>query len=253
MRQTFRVYVPDLCLKDDSFEILDENAHIVKNVLRKKIDDQIVLMNGRGLVSQASIKKIQSNCIQLDILHKDQIEKEPYEIEICQSYIKPEKLSFAVQKCSEIGVNRFTVFSSIHSKSKVSEKLKKKLEKVAIESLRQSGQPYLMSIQLVNDLSILQNRFLSHEKMVLDELEEKNDLMSKMFGSNIEKLVLVIGPESGFTFEEREFLEHEKFCRVSIGRFVYRSETASIVSAAVAKNILDYKMKSIESGENEKN
>jgi 16S rRNA (uracil1498-N3)-methyltransferase len=59
------------------------------------------------------------------------------------------------------------------------------------------------------------------------------------FGNNILRLAVVVGPEGGFTDQERALVAaHESCVRVSLGPRILRADTAAVAALAIVQTVL---------------
>ncbi len=56
-----------------------------------------------------------------------------------------------------------------------------------------------------------------------------------------DSVIILIGPEGGFSNEEENYLKSNGFFDFSLGNFILRSETAAIVSVGLIAHFLRYK------------
>jgi 16S rRNA (uracil1498-N3)-methyltransferase len=108
-----------------------------------------------------------------------------------------------------------------------------RLEKIALSAMKQCGRSWLPRIQpsqnidtLFNNVSHYQLKFIPHEKTdvahtISSELRLHDDVHS---------LLIVIGPEGGFSEEEISAAIHAGFKQVSLGSRRLRTETAAVVA-----------------------
>mgnify|MGYP001558469195 FL=1 len=224
-------------------EISDKNIiHQIKNVLRLKIGDEIVLCDGKS--NEAVSKIIDSpivrfaedsakrsgnkDSLSLDIVKvfKNNNESEKDIILYC-SILKKENFELVVQKAVEIGVKEII---PIITKRTVKLNLKyDRLEKIIKEAAEQSGRGILPILRKAMDF-----------KKAIEEAEQNNinlffDISGKKISENQlklnqEKIGLFIGPEGGWDAEELEFAKYNnKFEILSFGKLTFRAETAAII------------------------
>ncbi len=112
-----RYFCPDITqhatLKDDEF-------HYLKNVMRCRVGDTVELINGKGTLAKAQISKLFEKEAHLTVLEQEEHEKPLKKITLALAILKPSHLEYALEKCCELGVDRFVLFTASRSEKKSS-------------------------------------------------------------------------------------------------------------------------------------
>jgi len=213
----------------------EEESHHLIRVLRKKEGEKIKLIDGKGKEYEGEIveiikkgKKIKVRVKLLKILR----EENPSLIKIVAfiPLLKGDKTEFLIEKGVELGINEFIPFQSDYSVVKASSKLEERLKIKSINALKQSGRLYLPEIKspviLRNFLS--ENPFPSSLKIVA--LPEKGIFLEKLIEKliNSKEIVLISGPEGGFSKEEEKLLKEKNFVPLFLSPYILKAETASL-------------------------
>lgn len=218
--------------KSDSDIILDEidSRHLSKS-LRKKSGDIIRVTNGEGLEIQGKIIRLGKN-IKVNIINKVNHRKKNLSIHVAMSPLKnPSRFEWFVEKSTEIGISEITpLITRLSEKKKVNID---RLNKIVISSMKQSNQFYLPKVNPITSF----NDFLKSNKdyKLIAHLKNSNSFNKKSIGSK-EKIVLMIGPEGGFSEEEILLARKEKIKEISFGKNRFRSETAGVFAISIINN-----------------
>jgi len=218
--------------KSDSDIILDEidSRHLSKS-LRKKAGDIIRVTNGEGLEIQGKIIRLGKN-IKVNIINKVNHRKKNLSIHVAMSPLKnPSRFEWFVEKSAEIGISEITpLITRFSEKKKVNID---RLNKIVISSMKQSNQFYLPKVNPITSF----NDFLKSNKdyKLIAHLKNSNSFNKKSIGSK-EKIVLMIGPEGGFSEEEILLARKEKIKEISFGKNRFRSETAGVFAISIINN-----------------
>lgn len=165
----------------------------------------------------------------------------PLELFLCLPN-KPEKLEFIIQKAVEIGVSGIRLFESDFSQMK-HQLREERLRKILIEAAEQSeravvpeliiGGPLKKFLQGAAD-SETENIFVAMER--LRQLQEMPLEGGNPFGVSGKKtgISVLVGPEGGFSDEEKKLMAGRSLKTFSLGKRVLRMETAAIVSLGLA-------------------
>ncbi len=218
--------------KSDSDIILDEidSKHLSKS-LRKKVGDIIRVTNGEGKEIKGEIVRLGKN-IKVNIINKVKHRKNNLLIHIAISPLKnPSRFEWFVEKSTEIGISEITpLITKFSEKKKVNIN---RLNKIVISSMKQSNQFYLPKVNPITTF----DDFLKFNKeyKLIAHLKNSNSFNKKSIGSN-NKIVVMIGPEGGFSEEEILKAVKLKIKEISFGSSRLRSETAGVYAVSIINN-----------------
>tara|TARA_Y100001949_G_scaffold176048_1_gene187660 strand:+ start:708 stop:1403 length:696 start_codon:yes stop_codon:yes gene_type:complete len=218
--------------KSDSDIILDEidSKHLSKS-LRKKVGDIIRITNGDGLEIKGNIIRLGKN-IKVNVINKVKHKKRAISIHIAMSPLKnPSRFEWFVEKSTEIGISEITpLITKFSEKKKVNIS---RLNKIIISSMKQSNQFYLPKVNPITSF----DEFLKLNKdyKLIAHLKNNNSFNNKSIGSK-DKIVVMIGPEGGFSKEEILKANKEKIKEISFGKNRFRSETAGVFAVSIINN-----------------
>jgi 16S rRNA (uracil1498-N3)-methyltransferase len=202
-----------------------EAIHISK-VLRHSEGDEILVTDGLGNEYECKIINVKKKSVYLDILSTQSHPKSNPQIILCMGIIKKrDRLEFAVEKAVELGVSRILLFEGEHSqKGNVRED---RLESTAISAMKQSLRFYLPEVVVEQNISDAISKNAQNSRVILaDETTEKSEQEEK---NQTGTYFLIVGPEGGFSSNEREILERFNPKYYSLGKHRLRAETAAIV------------------------
>jgi len=213
----------------------EEESHHLVRVLRKKEGEKIKLINGMGVEYEGEIieivkkrKTLKAKVKILKLLRKENLPSK--KIIALIPLLKGDKTEFLIEKGTELGITKFIPFQSDYTVVKPSSKLKERLKIKAINALKQSGRLYLPEINSPVNLKVFlsENPFSSSFKIVALPTGElySRDLANKVFNSK--EIVLISGPEGGFSKDEENLLKNQGFISFSISPYILKAETASL-------------------------
>ncbi len=213
----------------------EESHHLIR-VYRKKIGDQIFLINGKGKEFLGKITNIIINPkkeLQVEVELLEILREEPPPPFRCLTFIpilKGNKTEFLIEKGTELGITDFVIYESAFTIPKItSSKIIRYQEKI-ISALKQSGRLYSPSLEVTNNLiqtlkAISKNFSLKFLASPQGELSWK-ELLEKI-KTQPKEILLLSGPEGGLSPEEEKKLLEEGFIKISLSPYVLRAETAS--------------------------
>jgi len=175
-------------------------------------------------------------------------EKLKINIILAQSIIKSQKQDFLIQKATELGVRTIIPFISKNTVVKFDsekDKLSKvqRWQKIVYESAKQCKRGDLAEIKPVSTFDEVINLEGYDLKIVCSEKEDafsiKQFLSENKVAENAD-ILLVIGPEGGWSNKEINKFVENGFASVTLGKLIYRAETAATV--AISHIIYEYEL-----------
>jgi 16S rRNA (uracil1498-N3)-methyltransferase len=212
----------------------DESKHLVR-VLRKNIGDRIFATDGNEMMYEAvivDIGKTETHCT-IAAMHRKYNEPS-VDVTLAVSLLKnPARFEYVVEKTTELGVRTILPISCEHTISR-NEK-HERLEKIALSAMKQCGRSWLPRIQPLQSFRVFiensthyQLKFIFHEKA-----ESSHTIASELkLHEDIHSVLIVVGPEGGFTEDETDYANHAGFKSISLGTRRLRTETAAVVAVS---------------------
>ena len=159
------------------------------------------------------------------------------ELVVVCSLVKEQKMDLILQKLTELGVSKIIPLKTERSIVKIDEKREsKKLIRWQAICKEASEQAKRNSVPIVTDVYTLKDLIKEESDIkLLCSVNEKNNFINNYLQNyeNCAKMIVVIGPEGGFSDKEEEFLVSNGYDRVSLGNRVLRVETATIYVASI--------------------
>ena len=212
--------------------LLEGKAHKhLKDVLRMKTGDSIILFNGNGNDYKSTIKEITKKSLIADI-HEAHLKKNesPLDLHLLQPLCSAEKMDLCIQKATELGANKITPFISTRVNINITKnRLEKKMlhwHSVIQSACEQSGRAKLPVIHTpipFNDC--ISNHANAEVKLIASPFTNTQDAFENKSASTC---VCAIGPEGGFTEQEIDHAVELGFKHFQMGERILRLETAVI-------------------------
>jgi len=216
-----RYFVERTLQHGDSVIIKNDELHYLKNVMRRRVGDSVELINGNGMLATADVMKLFDKEAHLTVKEANSVQKEATHLNLLLAFLKPAHLEYAIEKCSEVGVSAFTLFAASRSEKKaVSEQYLKRLETIILSSTRQCGRLFTPTLKIVEKME----EGLEGE-ILFGDLATTTPITDIALAPVV---TLAIGPESGFTEEERQLLLAKGAKGVRFSKNTLRAETAAV-------------------------
>lgn len=212
-----------------------ESEHLGK-VLRKKPGDVIHLIDGKGGRYTGEILELNKKTGTVKISEQSQEDPPSARLHLAIAPTKNiNRMEWLLEKATEIGVDELWPFVSFHSERKVIKE--ERLQKILLSATKQSLRAYL---PVLHPLQTFQ-QFLEQQVELFPERVEKyiayiDPTVKKSFQDNYsagKDVVILIGPEGGFSEEEVEKAKSFGFIPVSLGPRRLRTETAGLVATMI--------------------
>ena len=212
----------------------DESKHLVR-VLRRIVGDRLFATDGNDTMYEAVLKEIGKTDARCDVAAIHRKYHEPsFDVTLAVSLLKnPARFDYLIEKATELGVRTILPLVCEHTIARGDKH--ERFEKIALAAMKQCGRSWLPRIQHPQKFhSLLDN--LSHWNLCLIP-HEKADAVRTIGGelkhaTELHSILVVIGPEGGFSEEEMEIALQKGMRQVSLGNRRLRTETAALSALA---------------------
>jgi len=211
-------------------------ARYLGRVLRLRVGDELTLFNGRGGEYPAVLQSLDKASVTVALGEfVDREAESSCEIHLLQGLARGERMDLVVQKCTELGVRRITPLSTDHGVVRLDGKrARKRVEHwrgIAASACEQCGRNRLPEIDEPTGLrDWLGQNFEQKTRRLILRPGTATPIGAIAAGSSA--LVLLIGPEGGFSESEYELADATGFEPVALGPRILRTETAAIAAVA---------------------
>lgn len=221
--------------KDNNTFILskDDSYHALK-VMRLTVNDKIEVVFENNLYICNIVNT--NNLVIANIINSSISKSDNFNITVVQSLVKEQKMDLILQKSTELGVTEIIPLETERCLIKSNDKYYKKIDrwkKIVKEASQQSKR---LDVPIVsNVLEIDELIKLNYDIKILCSVNEKSVMLNKIINKDIinKRILIVVGPEGGFTDYEEELFTNNGFIRVSLGNNVLRTETVSLYLLSV--------------------
>lgn len=229
-----RFYI-DQPLQPGPLDLPETSAHYISRVLRMQVGDRLQFFDGSGLEYPATLAQVGKKTVQAELQTglTGQAES-PLAVHLGQVLSRGERMDWAIQKATELGVSEITpLFSErceVRLNSERSQRRQEHWQQIAISACEQSGRSQVPVIHTPMPLSQWQTEVQADLKLVLHPGEQP--LASH---AQPQQLALLIGPEGGLSPSEVSAAQAAGFHAACFGPRVLRTETAPVVALSLAQ------------------
>ncbi len=219
----------------DFFLNPEESRHCAK-VLRKKAGEQIDISDGVGNFYNAELTIVNYKKCYFKILSSRATNLPKYSIHIAIAPTKnTDRIDWFIEKSVEIGINKISFIQTTYSERKSINM--DRINRKAISAMKQSIRSYLPEIYSVKKLPIFLDSIGDDYKKFVAHFEGSQTPNIEQIATPNSNILVLIGPEGGFTKEEISLATEKKFKLVKIGDYRLRTETSGIVVCTILNSI----------------
>jgi 16S rRNA (uracil1498-N3)-methyltransferase len=228
--------------QEECVSVRGQDAHHLMRVMRAKIGEPVIVCDGATREALAEVAAFGAEVVELRVTEWRTMEREPLvDVWVAQSLPKGDKFETVLQKGTEIGAVGFVPFVSERTVVQVDAKKEakrmerwQKIVKEAAEQAHRSRLPAIAAVHSWRSLLDFAGEFelalLCYEKADSLSLKQALQAAEKSAGAHTRRVLVVIGPEGGFTEREVAAAEAAGVRTITLGRRILRTETAAAVA-----------------------
>jgi len=214
-------------------------SHYLARVLRVVAGQALVLFNGDGHDYAATVEKASKNGILASITARlPAIPESPLHSTLVQSLARGERMDYALQKATELGVTVIQPVESVRTEVRLKpEKIPARMghwQKVLISACEQCGRARVPELREPMDLVDWVGSPSDGQRLVLAPGESRPLAQMELSAA----VQLLVGPEGGFEDQELELLQRSGVQAVSLGPRILRTETAGPAALAILQAMM---------------
>jgi 16S rRNA (uracil1498-N3)-methyltransferase len=214
-----------------------DDAHKIATVLRMTSGARVEVVDSAGR-AYAALLAVAGKHVEATLgetLARDAIEP-TLRVTIAQAIPKGQKMDLIVEKATELGAHAIVPLRSARVIGEVTRENKlERWHRIAKSAAQQSGRLVVPAIAPVADWPALIATFAAYDRVYLPwETTEPKPLRDAIADDVVraQTMLVIIGPEGGFSREEAERALAAGAVAISLGRRILRTETAALVVLA---------------------
>ena len=209
----------------------DEECKHLARVLRKRPGDHIAVTDGMDRMYEAVVTTINhtvAECEIVDVQHR--VNEPKVDVTVAVSLLKnPGRIDFLVEKVTEFGAR--AIIPLLCERTIPKHEKHARLEKIALAAMKQCGRSYLPKVFMLTQFETLISHAQAYDlKLIPHEKTEQSQFVGAVLKHHpkAKNVLVVVGPEGGFTEQEMEIAAENNCVPISLGARRLRSETAAI-------------------------
>jgi 16S rRNA (uracil1498-N3)-methyltransferase len=218
-----------------------DQANYLINVLRLTKGDGVLLFNGRDGEWQAELTGTGKRSLSAAVGERQREQPQPLDLHFLFAPLKHARLDYLVQKAVEMGVSRIQPVLTKHTQ--VARLNLDRMRANAIEAAQQCG---VLILPEIKEPVAFKNLPADAERLLVfcDEDAEVADPVAALAAKRPANwrswpLAVLIGPEGGFSEDERETLiKRPNVVRLALGPRILRADTAAVAALALVQSVL---------------
>jgi 16S rRNA (uracil1498-N3)-methyltransferase len=214
----------------------------MRRVLRLTPGDRVTVFDSEGTEHEAVLRSYTPDTGEVEILRSYEPDRESsLEITLAQALGKGDKMDWIVEKSTELGVKLIVPFLSSYTVPRPGaegiERRRQRWKRIALSAAKQSGRSKIPEIGEFMDFhGLIATPWPCDLKLLFWEGEKVQGLAElREERADLGSLLLVVGPEGGFTVGEVEEAWRRGFRSTRIGKRILRAETAALASISVVQ------------------
>jgi len=228
-----RLFVSDALSTGAQPILTADQTHYLLHVLRIKPGRQLLLFNGMDGEWLAECAQISRKGVTLSVLHQERPQPKTPDLVYCFAPLKHARLDYMVQKAVEMGAGVLQPVMTHHTQ--VTRLNLARMQANVIEAAEQCGILAIPETRPPLTLEILLSSWEPGRHLIFcDEAAAGNSPLLQLNRLARTPLGLMIGPEGGFSDDERKRLAtHANVTAIALGPRILRADTAAVAALAL--------------------
>lgn len=227
-----RLFVRDDLAAGAEFQADPQQSHYLANVLRLGEGAELLVFNGRDGEWLAKVAAKSKKGVRLSAFEQTRPQPAQPDLVCCFAPLKVGRLDYLVQKAVEMGAGVLQPVITQHTQGKITTE---RMRGNAVEAAEQCGVLAVPEVREAQKFDRLLAGWDKERRLVFcDEDSSTNNPLPALRAISERKLALLVGPEGGFSEDERRQLRALPFVTaIPLGPRILRADTAAVAALAV--------------------
>jgi len=228
------LFVPETLGPDQELSLSKENTHYLAQVLRLRTGDRLLLHDATGARWNGRVQTIQRRAAIVRVTDRRQIDTEsPLRITLAQGLLKGQKMDWVVQKATELGVTEICPVITERSEARRQDRRERWL-RIAQSATAQCGRSRVPELRPPSSLEGFMKSWDGPGIFFWEAASEPLHA-SHLADDSTGKIVILVGPEGGFSEDEARRAEEKGFQQARLGPRILRAETGAITALTLVQ------------------
>lgn len=224
-------FIGNFSLQKDTVSLTDPSlVHQIGRVLRLQIGESVILCDGQGIDAEGTITSLDKKTVEVQIKERRSNIAEPARhVTLYIAALKRDNLELVIQKATEIGVSEIVPLRSARTIKQDANI--ERLQLIAREAAEQSARGRVPVVHPLTSFEEAIKTLQDPKSIFFFDLNAPSIGLSSSLIPDASRLAIFVGPEGGWTPEERALAEEKGLTIVGLGPRTLRGETAAIVAS----------------------
>jgi 16S rRNA (uracil1498-N3)-methyltransferase len=230
-----RLYVAANLANGQGFEATPDQFNYLANVLRFEDGNTLLVFNGRDGEWLATVSFPTRKRLLLTPVEETRPQPADCDLQFLFAPLKVGRMDYLIQKAVEMGAGILQPVITQHVQGKIGNV--ERLQANAVEAAEQCGILAIPTVAQPVRLKDLLERWPAERRIIYcDEDSATQNPLPALNAITEQSLALLIGPEGGFSDEERALLRSLPFVTaIPLGPRILRADTAAVAAMAVVQ------------------
>jgi 16S rRNA (uracil1498-N3)-methyltransferase len=216
-------YAQELPQKGEIVLNPEEVRHLKAQRLKTK--DKVSIFTGKGIVAVCELTG-EGKAVLLEV---HEIPRSEFSLAIAVAVPKGDRADWMLQKLTELGVSTIIPIKTERSVVLPREAKQERWQRILIEACKQSRQAWIPALRV---LSTIEDALKEQANLKI-LLDQSGKPILQFLQEKPKSVLAMIGPEGGFSDEEKAKLRKAGCVPASLGKNILRIETAAIAVASI--------------------
>jgi 16S rRNA (uracil1498-N3)-methyltransferase len=217
-------------------ELSGDEGHHAVSVMRLSVGEQIKIADGSGNWVSGTITEVNKRSLKIDVAQRGNAQAGKPELVVVQAVTKSDRTKEMLELLTVGGADQIIPWQAERCISKWQSDSAQKWMSSIKESAKQARRVKLPILADEVTTSQLVKLFQSTDKVVILHEGAMNGISQLNLSNNLERIILIIGPEGGISDAEISQLENAGAVTARLGDLVLRSAHAGFAALAAIQS-----------------
>ena len=232
-------YGPGLKERPALFDLAPEESRHLAGSRRLRVGDDITVFDGVGTTAAGQVLEIDSRQLKVRVAlagYQSADEALP-RIHLMSAVPKGDRQSTLLDMVTQLGMSDYTPLLCERGASVPCEPATARWQRIMSEACKQSRRPWIPRIHSPASLkTVTTGKHGARQMMIVADLT--GGRMSQISALSLDEIVLLVGPEGGFSSAEIGQIHETGATLVALGSALLRTETAAVALVSTTLNLL---------------